>query len=313
MQGKIVKARKKSIFWGVVGGILLLSVYFIIVSLANSFSHAIEEFIQLWYWIAFLTVGFGIQVGLYTHVRQTIQLKKEAKHAASAVAAGAGVSTVSMIACCAHHLTDFLPILGLSAAAAFLSSYQLVFIMVGIISNILGITYMLSIISKHHLYFNANRWLSKLSAYSYRSVFKIEVPVLVIMLLVSITLLPTSEVLSEDNSNKQEILLEEKQVSGNGISVDVSGIYNRPQKSIIFTVKFTTHSGSMDFRVDEIATLMMNDEKISIPATWEGSPPGGHHRSGKLSYKDVPADSQSIILKLSTKGRMGVRRFIWDL
>lgn len=185
MQEKIQKARQKSILWGVAGGILLLSIYFIIVSLANSFSHAIEEFVHLWYWITALTVGFGIQVGLYVHVRQTIQMKKEAKHAASAVAAGGGVSTVSMIACCAHHLTDFLPILGLSAAAAFLSTYQLVFILIGIISNILGITYMLSIISKHHLYFDANRWLTKLSGYNYKRIFKIEVPALISILIVS--------------------------------------------------------------------------------------------------------------------------------
>lgn len=313
MQEKIQRARQKSILWGMAGGILLLSIYFIIVSLANSFSHAIEEFIQLWYWIGALTVGFGVQVGLYTHVRQTIKLKKEAKQAASSVAAGAGVSTVSMIACCAHHLTDFLPILGLSTAAAFLSTYQLVFILLGIISNILGITYMLSIIAKHHLYFDANKWLAILSGYNYKRVFKIEIPALISILLVSVLLLPPSQVLSDDNNIQQEIFLEEKQVAGNGIWVDASGVYKRVQNTLTFFIKFTTHSGDMDFLVDEIATLIINDQKVSLSAVWEGSAPGGHHRSGKLSYINLPSDIQSISLKLSEKGRIDIRRFIWDL
>lgn len=77
MDNKIRQAKQKSIFWGIVGGILLFSIFFIIVSVANSFSHSISEFTRLWYWISALTVGFGIQVGLYVHVRQAIQLKKQ--------------------------------------------------------------------------------------------------------------------------------------------------------------------------------------------------------------------------------------------
>lgn len=313
MQDKIAIARKKSIFWGVAGGVLLLGIYFVIVSLANSSAHAIEEFIQLWYWISALTVGFGIQVGLYAHVRQTIKIKKEMLQASSAVAAGAGVSTVSMIACCAHHLTDFLPILGLSVAAAFLSTYQLVFIMIGIISNILGITYMLSIISKHHLYFEANKWLARLSGFNYKRVFKIEVPVLTGILLISFLLLPSSPVLSEDSDTRQQVVLEEKQLASNGISVDVGGTYDRLQKTITFSIKFTTHAGSMDFQMDDIAALLINDEKVSLQGLWEGSPPGGHHRSGELRYENIPTDVQSITLKLSAEGKLGVRRFVWDL
>jgi hypothetical protein len=57
-----------------------------------------------------------------------------------------------MVACCAHHVTDVLPILGVSAAAVFLNQYQDVFIIVGVLSNLIGITVMLRIIQKHDLY-----------------------------------------------------------------------------------------------------------------------------------------------------------------
>ncbi len=45
-----------------------------------------------------------------------------------------------MAACCAHHLADVLPLLGLSGVAIFLVRYQLFFIIAGVLSNVVGIT-----------------------------------------------------------------------------------------------------------------------------------------------------------------------------
>jgi MFS family permease len=140
----------KPVLWGVLAGLLLLSIYFLVLTFANSFSHAIEQFVLLWYWIILLVVGFGFQVGLYSYIRRVSKLKK-VRGATSSVAATGGVSTGAMIACCAHHLTDILPILGLSAAAIFLAKYQTLFIIVGVLSNLIGINMMLNIIQKHNL------------------------------------------------------------------------------------------------------------------------------------------------------------------
>lgn len=314
MEEEITRARQKSVLWGVTGGVLLLAVYFLIVSFANSFQHAVDEFVQLWYWIAPLTVGFGLQVGLYAHVRQTIQLKEQARGAKSAVAAGGGLSTLSMIACCAHHLTDFLPILGLSAAAIFLTSYQLVFILVGILSNVVGTTYMLSIIARHRLYFDANRWLAKWAGLNYKRVFRIEIPALLVVLLLGIFALPqVPEVSSASEVKLTAVDLEAREVAGNGIWVTVAGRYEPPQRSLTFVMKFTTHSGSMDFEVDKIAALEINGRPVSLPVVWNGSPPGGHHRSGVLRFEQVPANVKSVRLVLSSKGRFGEREFSWEL
>jgi hypothetical protein len=143
---------KKPLFWGSMAGVLLLIVYFLILTVANSFSHSIEQFKEMWYWIALLVTGFGIQAGLYTYIRLGIKMKKHSGVAATTVAAAGGVSTTSMIACCAHHLTDILPILGISAAVVFLNQYQNLFITLGVLSNLIGITLMLKIIQKHRLY-----------------------------------------------------------------------------------------------------------------------------------------------------------------
>jgi hypothetical protein len=143
---------KKPVFYSLIAGTALLSIYFLILTIANSFTHAIEQFQEIWYWILLLVAGFGVQIGLFTYMRAVIRLKKDAGVATSTVTAAGGISTTSMVACCAHHVTDVIPILGVSAAAVFLNQYQDVFIIVGVLSNLIGITVMLRIIQKHDLY-----------------------------------------------------------------------------------------------------------------------------------------------------------------
>ncbi len=62
--------------------------------------------------------------------------------------AGGTTSTLAMVACCAHHVTDVLPILGLTAAATFLAQYRTAFMIVGLGTTLLGIVYMLRILIK---------------------------------------------------------------------------------------------------------------------------------------------------------------------
>ena len=51
-------------------------------------------------------------------------------------------STVTMVACCAHHAVDVLPVVGASALASFLGAYTKEFFSIGIIFNLFGIGYM---------------------------------------------------------------------------------------------------------------------------------------------------------------------------
>ena len=44
-----------------------------------------------------------------------------------------------MLACCAHHLIDLMPILGLSAGAIFLNAYKTPLLVAGIGINLIGI------------------------------------------------------------------------------------------------------------------------------------------------------------------------------
>ncbi len=140
---------------GAIAGFVLLVFYFAVLAVANSLAHAFSQFFEMWQWVLALSFGFGVQAGLYSFIRSA--LKAKAMGGATAeVAASGGVSGGSMVACCAHHAANVLPLIGLSGAAIFLSQYQLFFILTGVFSNIIGAIMLLAIIQKHRLAANAS-------------------------------------------------------------------------------------------------------------------------------------------------------------
>jgi hypothetical protein len=62
-----------------------------------------------------------------------------------------------MVACCIHHVTDVLPVLGLSAAATFLTRYQRPFMLVGLVMNIVGILVMLIVLYREYRKLNLSQ------------------------------------------------------------------------------------------------------------------------------------------------------------
>jgi len=128
---------------GLMGSLLLAGVYFGIVSIAESPAHALEFFWQDRAFVIPILLGFGVQAGLYTVLKMRLFLPVAQTWSSGAlVGAGGTTSTLAMVACCAHHLTDLLPIFGLTAAAAFLGQYRTVFMAVGLGTTLLGIVYM---------------------------------------------------------------------------------------------------------------------------------------------------------------------------
>ena len=139
---------KRPLLAGVLGGAFLLSVFFGLMLLTNPLSVAVMEFKRLWVWIALLVTGFSIQVYLYAFLKKYILEAAVLNAATAGVAASGGMSGGAMVACCAHHFTDVLPFLGFAAAAAFLSRYQELFLLVGVLSNVIGIVMMLGVFKR---------------------------------------------------------------------------------------------------------------------------------------------------------------------
>lgn len=146
MKNKIIL---KSIGAGIAGTISIALIYFLILTwVSGDWRHPVDQFLLVKFWMGALFLGFGVQLGLFWFVKLVHRENKANKVAGTS----AGMSTATMIACCAHHITDLVPILGLTAAGIFLARYQVYILMLAIIFNLLGMIYMLNIIKKHQLY-----------------------------------------------------------------------------------------------------------------------------------------------------------------
>ena len=134
---------------GLLGALFLTGLYFGIVSWAESPEHALEFFWQDRWIVIPIILGFGVQVALYVILKKRLFVPV-ASVGPSGMLTGAGgtTSTVAMVACCAHHVADVLPILGLTAAATFLAQYRTAFMLVGLGTTIVGIIVMLFILVK---------------------------------------------------------------------------------------------------------------------------------------------------------------------
>lgn len=133
---------------GVLGAIFLTGVYLGIVSLAESPGHALDLFWQDKAFVIPILLGFGTQVGLYTLLKKGLYMPMHLPAAGATTAAGGGMSTMAMVACCAHHVADVLPLVGLTAAATFLANWKIPFMVVGLLTNLIGIAIMLREILK---------------------------------------------------------------------------------------------------------------------------------------------------------------------
>ena len=129
------------------GSAFIASFYIGILTWAQGWDYASSQFVRdRWYVIPIL-LGFGVQAALYSILRFRLFVPiTSTGHAGSMMGASGGTSATAMVACCIHHVTDVLPILGLSAAASFLTRYQRPFMLVGLAMNLIGIGVMLFVL-----------------------------------------------------------------------------------------------------------------------------------------------------------------------
>jgi hypothetical protein len=91
-----------------------------------------------------IIIAFGLQAALYAVIRLRLYGPvKAAGLGGAAMGASGGTSATAMVACCLHHATNVLPILGISAATAFLARYQRPFMQLSLLMNLAGIIVML--------------------------------------------------------------------------------------------------------------------------------------------------------------------------
>jgi Cu+-exporting ATPase len=128
----------KSVSWGTAAFVLMLAVFFGVVSLVSGGDFALEQFSDFWYFILALALGFGVQVGLYTSLRQFVGSQKIP---GKMVAASGTTSTAAMVSCCAHYLVNILPVLGVTGFVTLVAQYQVELFWLGLAFNLGGILY----------------------------------------------------------------------------------------------------------------------------------------------------------------------------
>lgn len=127
----------RSVSVGVVAAAALVGFYAAVIGWASGADHLARQAATDWPYLVAIVGGFGTQVALLVELRH----RRRARRAEQAAAgAGASASVVGMVACCAHHLADLLPIVGVSGAAAFLTDWRTEFMLAGIAVNAVGVT-----------------------------------------------------------------------------------------------------------------------------------------------------------------------------
>ncbi len=130
-----------SIALGAAGATALVGIYLGIVTLAQGAEHAFELLWEDRVFVGLIGVGFGTQIGPLTYMR--LLQRAVARESVAIAGAGTATSSVAMVACCAHHLVDVLPIVGLSGLALFLVDFRTPLMLFGLATNALGIAVLL--------------------------------------------------------------------------------------------------------------------------------------------------------------------------
>ncbi len=79
-----------------------------------------------------------------------------------------------------------------------------------------------------------------------------------------------------------------------------------------FEVTMETHTKALS---DDLAnsSVLIAGGKQYMPLGWEGAPPGGHHRKGRLHFKAIAPPPASVELQIRLAGDPSPRSFKWLL
>lgn len=292
--------------------LLLAFSYFAIVSYAESFSHAMETFLSIAYLMIPLMVGFGVQVGLYSYSKQYSHMMQ---HGSANVTACGGLSAGTMIACCIHHVTDVIPIIGITAAASILTAFQPLLITVGLLSNIVGILTILGMIQKHNLY-DSSGTLARIMRLNIKRVrnYALVLSPIAVGILAGASLIIPGGILPQNIAEQGEVFnLLAKTIEQGGLTITVTPLPFSLGQEVKFEISFDTHAGGLDFNIAQVASLEDDHGNMYAPKSWDGSPAGGHHREGTISFPPLSGRPHSIKLVMNDIYSVDSWLFEWKL
>ena len=105
-----------------------------------------------------------------------------------------------------------------------------------------------------------------------------------------------------------------RSTSDRGVTIKVTPkSIGTPDSRWEFTVVLDTHSADLNDDLVRSVTLATDEGRTFKPLSWEGAPPGGHHREGVLAF-EIPAPRPAVIeLRIARPGESALRIFRWQL
>lgn len=98
------------------------------------------------------------------------------------------------------------------------------------------------------------------------------------------------------------------------VTVEVTPMNISPEaESWDFEISLSTHSVALDQDMRHVAVLIDTAGAPRQPLSWDGDPPGGHHRKGVLRFQPLAGTPEFLDLRIKGIGGVSERVFRWRL
>lgn len=105
----------------------------------------------------------------------------------------------------------------------------------------------------------------------------------------------------------------EKSSNENGVRIQVAPQVLSANKPAQFQIRLNTHSVELNQDLKAVIELHDGQGRVYKAESWEGSPPGGHHRSGILTFPVIQATAGNVTLVFRDFGGSPKREFSWKI
>lgn len=142
MSAQGIKNRLKNPYvFGASIGILVILFNISIASIAEgSLQKGYQVFLSNGIFVYMIPLAVGIQMGLFRYHRNITSGSTSGSEKMGM--AGSTTSSLAMVACCLHHVSDLLPAVGfILATSSFLIQYKDAIIIIGLLANVAGSLY----------------------------------------------------------------------------------------------------------------------------------------------------------------------------
>jgi hypothetical protein len=126
----------RSLRWGAAAAAALAGFYIVALLASGGWRHLVDQSWTDGWLLVPIIAAFGTQVALTSELRR----RHHGQHLAATAGTSSGASGVGMVACCAHHLVDLVPLLGAAGIAGFLFDWRIPLMAGGLTVNLVAVT-----------------------------------------------------------------------------------------------------------------------------------------------------------------------------